>query len=243
MPTAIGRSLEPSFAGSCCNEPVSPPRSLSRPYAISCGPCSTTSKASGDVSATGLPATDIRLTSSSQPPGDLTYCELVTRTPVIRPTANSDCTAVVRIARQLVAAADTYAFEPDVTDAALWAYWSPDTDTQGDGFVTEFDGLVVAMFVIRPNHPGPASHIANASYAVDIAARGKGIGRSIGKQSLLLAAKLGYEAMQFNIVISTNVAAVRLWQSLGFDIVGTIPAGFRMPDGTLVAHHIMHRTL
>jgi len=89
--------------------------------------------------------------------------------------------------------------------------------------VAEIDGVIVAMFVIRPDHPGPASHVANASYAVDVGARGIGIGRSIGEKSLLLA--------------------VHLWQSLGFDIVGTIPAGFRMPDGALVDHHIMHRNL
>ena len=148
------------------------------------------------------------------------------------------------MARQLVDAADTYAFDPAVSDESLWEYWAPNiTGVNGDGFVAELDGAVVAMFVIRPNHPGPASHVANASYAVDSSARGKGLGRAIGAESLQLAVQLGYSAMQFNIVISTNQSAVHLWQSLGFDIVGTIPAGFRLPNGTLVDHHIMYRSL
>ncbi len=73
--------------------------------------------------------------------------------------------------------------------------------------------------------------------------RGHGVGRQIGEESIRLAKDLGYSAMQFNIVLATNNAAVDLWKSLGFRVVGTIPDGFRMPDGQLVAHHIMHRNL
>ena len=52
---------------------------------------------------------------------------------------------------------------------------------------------------------------------------GKGIGQRLGLHDLQEAKKAGYEAMQFNFVISTNQAAVALWQKLGFSIVGTLP--------------------
>ena len=102
---------------------------------------------------------------------------------------------------------------------------------------------VVGMFVLRPNHPGPGAHVANASYAVRADRRGLGLGRAMGEASLERARALGYAAMQFNIVVSTNHAAVRLWRSLGFRVLGTVPGGFRLPSGERVDHHIIFREL
>jgi len=160
---------------------------------------------------------------------------------VVRPAAEPDREAVLHIARELVRASDTYAYDPGIGDDELWRYWCP--DGPGDGFVAEMNGAVVGMFVIRPNNPGPGSHVANASYAVRADVRGVGLGRSMGEASLPIAADLGYAAVQFNTVVSSNTNAVRLWRSLGFRIVGTIPDGFRLPDGSLVPHHIMYRSL
>ena len=109
--------------------------------------------------------------------------------------------------------------------------------------MAELDDAVAGMFVIRPNNPGPGAHVANASYAVRADLRGMGLGRRMGEASLGLAADLGYSAMQFNTVVGTNANAVRLWRSLGFRIVGTVPDGFRLPDGSTVPHHVMHRAL
>lgn len=159
----------------------------------------------------------------------------------IRRAERADRADVVAIARELVDAADTYAFDPAVDDDALWRYFAP--RAPGRGFVAVHDGAVLGSFVIRPNQPGPGSHVANASYAVATHARGLGVGRRMGAASLVLAAELGYRAMQFNIVLSTNAAAIRLWRSLGFDIVGTVPDGFRLRDGRDVDIHVMHRRL
>lgn len=159
----------------------------------------------------------------------------------IRPTGEADRASVLHIARELVRSADTYAYDPDIDDDALWAYWCP--PFAGEGFVAELDDAVVGMFVIRPNNPGPGSHVANASYAVRADVRGIGLGRQMGEASLRLAIDLGYRAMQFNTVVSTNASAVRLWRSLGFRIVGTVPDGFCLPDGRTVAHYVMHRSL
>ena len=161
--------------------------------------------------------------------------------PLIRPAAESDREAVLDIARELVRAADAYASDPGISDDELWRYWRP--PSSGDGFVAEHEGTVVGMFVIRPNDPGPGAHVANASYAVRADVRGRGVGRALGRASLPIAAELGYRAMQLNAVVSTNTHAIRLWRSLGFRIIGTVPDGFCLPDGTKVPHHLMYRAL
>ncbi len=159
----------------------------------------------------------------------------------IRPTVAGDRESVLHIAHELVRTADTYAYEPDISDEELWAYWCP--PKRGHGFVAELDGAVVGLFVIRPNNPGPGAHVANASYAVRADVRGIGLGRQMGEASLELAADLGYGAMQFNTVVSTNANAIHLWRSLGFRIVGTVPDGFRLPDGSTVPHYVMYRNV
>ena len=164
-----------------------------------------------------------------------------TAIPAIRPLEDGDREAVLHIARELVRNADTYAFEPETTDEQLWEYWAP--IDRGKGFVTLHDDQVVGIFVIRPNHPGPGAHVANASYAVRADVRGLGVGRRMGEESLVLAGELGFSAMQFNIVIETNKNALRLWTSIGFRIIGTVPEGFRLPSGKFASHHIMYRSL
>ena len=159
----------------------------------------------------------------------------------IRPIDAEDRKGVIHIARELVRSADTYAFDPHTSDEELWRFWTP--KAPGQGYVATLEGEVVAVCVIRPNHQGPGSHVANAGYAVRADMRGLGIGRRLGEASLGLAAELGFSAMQFNIVLSSNVAAVKLWRSLGFRIIGTIPDGFRLPSGEMVSHHIMYRAL
>ncbi len=159
----------------------------------------------------------------------------------IRPVKAGDRRAVVHIAKELVRTADTYAFAPETGDDELWHYWCP--KPPGRGYVAICDKQVVGVFVIRPNHPGPGAHVANASFAVRADMRGLGVGRRMGQASLEQARELGFRAMQFNIVVSTNRRAVDLWRSLGFRVVGTIPDGFQLPDGRLVPHYIMYRNL
>jgi DNA-binding MarR family transcriptional regulator/GNAT superfamily N-acetyltransferase len=161
--------------------------------------------------------------------------------PLIRNASDGDRESVVELARELVRSGDTYAYDPAISDAELWAYWRP--SSRGDGYVAVLDDRVAGVFVIRPNMPGPGSHVANASYAVRADLRGLGLGRVMGEASLRIAVELGYSAMQFNAVVATNLHAVRLWRSLGFRIVGTIPDGFRLPDGALTSHYIMYRGL
>ena len=93
--------------------------------------------------------------------------------------------------------------------------------------MAERSGKIVGSYILRANRPGLGDHVANAGFMVDPGARGLGIGRALGEHCLSEARRLGYRAMQFNFVISTNESAVRLWQQLGFKIVGTLPGAFR----------------
>jgi GNAT superfamily N-acetyltransferase len=124
-------------------------------------------------------------------------------------------------------------------DEAL-AYWfRSDTHT----YVAECDGRIVGTYILRPNQPALGSHVANAAFMVSPSARGLGTGRRMGEHCLDEAHRLGFRAMQFNFVVSTNQPAVRLWQQLGFAVVGTLPGAFRHSQHGFVDAYVMFRTL
>lgn len=94
------------------------------------------------------------------------------------------------------------------------------------------DGRVLGLYILHPNNVGRCGHIANASYAVSSEARGKGVGRALVEDSMAQGRAHGFRVLQFNAVVATNARARHLYESLGFTQLGTIPGGFRMPDGT-----------
>lgn len=94
------------------------------------------------------------------------------------------------------------------------------------------DGQVLGLYILHPNNVGRCGHIANTSYAVSTAARGKGIGRALVEDSMTRGKDHGFRILQFNAVVATNASARHLYEKLGFTQLGTIPGGFRMPDGT-----------
>jgi L-amino acid N-acyltransferase YncA len=143
----------------------------------------------------------------------------------IRPARQEDLDAIWDIFHFHLTAGETYPFEAHTPKSACEDYWlGPNVDC----FVAlDQAGRVLGMYRILPNQAGRGAHVANASYMVSDAAQGKGIGYQMGKHSLVEARRLGYLAMQFNYVISTNQSAVALWQKLGFSIVGTLPKAYR----------------
>ena len=158
----------------------------------------------------------------------------------IRPAGNADHDAIWKIFHAVVAPGDTYTIAPDISREDAFAYWfREDTRT----YVAELDKRAVGTYTLRPNRSGGGAHVSNASFMVDPAARGQGIGRAMAEHCLDEARRLGYRAMQFNIVVSTNERAVRLWQDLGFAIVGTLPKAFRHPDKGFVDAYVMFRSL
>ena len=158
----------------------------------------------------------------------------------IRKADEADRDAIWKIFHGVVAAGDTYAIDPDMSREEALAYWSG-ADTQT--YVAESTGRVVATYILRPNQSGGGSHVANAGFMVAPDARGQGIGRAMGEHCLSEARRLGFRAMQFNFVVSTNESALRLWEELGFKIVGTLPGAFRNPEKGYVDVYVMFRSL
>ena len=158
----------------------------------------------------------------------------------IRPSTPLDADALWAILHAVLAGGDTYAFSPDLTRGDALAAWHP---TGGHTFVAERAGRMIGTYLLKPNQPGLGSHVANCGYMVAAEARGQGLGEALCRHSLDQARSLGFTAMQFNSVVSTNVGAIALWQRCGFAIVGTVPLAFRHAREGLVDIHVMHRLL
>ena len=158
----------------------------------------------------------------------------------IRTATAADRDAIWDIFREVVAARDTYAFDPGMSHQDALGYWfQANTRT----YVAESSGRIVGTYILRPNQSGGGSHVANAGFMVSASARGKGLGRAMAQHCLSEARRFGFRAMQFNYVISTNTAAIRLWQDLGFEIVGTLANAFRHPDKGYVDVYVMYCAL
>ncbi len=158
----------------------------------------------------------------------------------IRRALSSDGEAIAQIHREVVAAGDAYAWTSEASDEDdARAFW----DVSGAVYVAMWDGRVAGAYRIRANQPGRGAHVANAAYMVAARDRGRGIGEAMGVHSLAEARALGYAAMQFNFVVSTNEPAIALWSKLGFTIVGRVPAAFRHAGAGLVDALVMHRFL
>ena len=158
----------------------------------------------------------------------------------IRLATEADRDAIWEIFHDVIAPGDTYAFDPQMSRQDALTYWfRSDTHT----YVAEQDRHVVGTYILRPNQSGGGSHVANAAFMVASNARGQGIGRAMGEHCLREARRLGFRAMQFNFVVSTNEGAIRLWKQLGFEIVGTLPDAFRDPGKGYVDVYVMFRSL
>jgi ribosomal protein S18 acetylase RimI-like enzyme len=179
----------------------------------------------------------------------------------IRPATKTDRDAIWNIFREIVAPGDTYALDPNISREDALAYWfAPGTytyvaegDALGDGVAVPgkptasptivCERQTLGTYILRPNQSGGGSHVANAGFMVSASARGHGIGRTMAEHCLSEARRLGFRAMQFNYVISTNVTAIRLWQDLGFEIVGTLRDAFHHPEKGYVDVYVMYRSL
>jgi len=158
----------------------------------------------------------------------------------IRPARETDRDAIWNIFHAIVAPGDTYAFDPRISREDALAYWfREDTHT----YVAEEDGRVVGTYILKANQPGLGSHVANAAFMVAPDAQGSGAGRRMAEHCLGEASLLGFRAMQFNFVVSTNEGAIRLWKQLGFKTVGTLPGAFRHPQKGYVDVYVMFRSL
>jgi ribosomal protein S18 acetylase RimI-like enzyme len=159
---------------------------------------------------------------------------------LIRKAREQDRQAIAAIIVPTIREAATYALDRDLSEAGALAYWlSADKET----FVAEADGAILGTYYMRANQAGGGRHVCNCGYMTRAESAGRGIARAMCIHSLAHARARGYSAMQFNFVVSTNERAVRLWQSLGFEIVGRLPAAFNHPDQGLVDALVMYQLL
>ncbi len=155
----------------------------------------------------------------------------------IREAIAEDRHAIASIAQEIVDSGTVFVFE-DAADVVN--YWcQPDASI----YVVARGDEILGTYVVKPNQKGRGSHVANAGYMVRRSAMGSGIGTMMGTHSIELAKNLGFEAIQFNMVVATNTAAVHLWKKLGFDIVGELPGVFRHPEHGNVDAFVMYREL
>lgn len=151
--------------------------------------------------------------------------------------------AVRQLFNRIVLEGTTYPQNQPLSPSEFATYWS-----NYDGFVvrttdTSVIPRIIGAFFIKPNFPGRCSHICNAGFIVAENWRGLGLGRWMGESMLKLAGDLGYEAVMFNLVFATNIPSLRLWESLGFMVLGKIPQAVRFEDGKMVDAVMMYRKL
>jgi ribosomal protein S18 acetylase RimI-like enzyme len=159
---------------------------------------------------------------------------------LIREAALSDWDDIWPIFEEVVSAGDTYAYPSDTNKQEAEIIW---LSKPRKTFVVEEEGKIFGTYYLKTNQDGPGGHVCNCGYMVSSSARGKGLATTMCEHSLNEARNLGYKAMQFNFVASSNEGAVRLWNKLGFDTVGRLPRAFRHPMHGLVDALVMYKWL
>lgn len=161
---------------------------------------------------------------------------------MIRPYLPADWNAVWGLLEPVFRAGETYTIARDITEPEAQRFW---TSPPKHCFVAAdaTTGEILGTYFLRTNQEGPGAHVCNAGYIVSAAARGRGVASQLCLHSQEEARRQGYRAMQFNCVVSTNVGAVRLWHSLGFETVGTLPGAFAHPARGEVDAFVMYKRL
>lgn len=158
----------------------------------------------------------------------------------IREVTRDDFDRIWPIFHEIVAAGDTYAYPRDTTWEQALRLW---VDAPRKTYLFEEDGQVLGTYYIKTNQAGPGAHVCNCGYMVASAARGRGLATTMCEHSQEVARELGYKAMQFNFVASSNEGAVRLWNKLGFATVGRLPKAFQHPSQGYVDALVMYKWL
>lgn len=159
---------------------------------------------------------------------------------LIRSARNTDAEPIWSILEPIIRAGDTYALPSSMSRTEALSYW---LSANHEVFVAEQQGEIVGTYYLRANQQGAGSHVANCGYMIATWASGRGIARLMCTHSLEYAKERGFRAMQFNFVASSNERAVKLWQSTGFQIVGTLPEAFLHPRVGFVDAYVMYRKL
>jgi GNAT superfamily N-acetyltransferase len=158
-----------------------------------------------------------------------------------RADRKKDYNDIWKIFSTVIKTGDTYVFDPATSKSDLQKLWLSDVM---DTFVALDDsGVMIGTYFIKPNQIDLGNHIANCGYMVDPQYQGRGVGAFMCEHSITFAKEKGYEGIQFNIVVSTNTKAIRLWQKFGFEIIGTTPKAFRHAELGFIDSYIMFKSL
>jgi GNAT superfamily N-acetyltransferase len=157
---------------------------------------------------------------------------------VIRPHEEADWPQVHDLVVEVATAGETYALDVPATEAETREFWT------GDHLAVAAEGdTVLGAAKMGANRPAQGAHVGTASFVIGARARGRGIGRRLGEYAVAWHRDHGFRGIQFNAVVSTNTVAVSLWKSLGFEVVGTVPAAFRLPDSSYADLYVMYLDL
>jgi L-amino acid N-acyltransferase YncA len=159
----------------------------------------------------------------------------------IRPATDDDWPRIWPFFDAIVRAGETYAYPDDLTPEQARDLWMEEPPALT--VVLEEHGHVLGSAKMGPNRPARGDHIGTASFMVDAAASGRGVGRALASYVLDWHREQGYAGIQFNAVVETNATAVQLWESLGFRIIGTVPGAFRSRSHGRVGLHAMYLPL
>jgi ribosomal protein S18 acetylase RimI-like enzyme len=159
----------------------------------------------------------------------------------IRRFTEADWPAVWAMLQPTFAAGDTYTLAPDISEAEARRFWVD--APQSTWVACDAGGSLLGTYFLKPNQPKLGAHVGNCGYVTSPAARGRGVAAAMCEHSQREAVAQGFRAMQFNFVVSTNEGAVRLWQRLGFAIVGTLPGAFAHPRLGYVDAYVMFKAL
>ena len=159
----------------------------------------------------------------------------------IRPFVPEDWPSTWRIMEPVFRSGETYPFSPDITEGEAYGVW---IEKPAATYVAvDKDDRVLGTYYIKPNQPALGAHVCNCGYIVAEEARGRGIASQMCQHSQTEASSQGFRAMQYNLVVSTNRVAVRLWKTQGFAVVGSLPGAFRHPRLGFVDAYVMYKQL
>jgi len=159
---------------------------------------------------------------------------------IVRAATAGDGDAIWTVMEPIIRAGETYTLPRDMGRESALAYW---LSKEHEVFVAEENGKILGTYFLRANQKGGGAHVANCGYMTDVSATGRGVARAMCAHSLEQARERGFRAMQFNFVVSSNERAVRLWQTFGFQIVGTLSGAFCHPHLGYVDAYVMYRML
>ncbi|MEU4804236.1 GNAT family N-acetyltransferase [Actinosynnema sp. NPDC023587] len=155
----------------------------------------------------------------------------------IREAHEDDWSRIWPIVHDVITEQRTFPYDPAMSEREAERGWLVPAPAR---VVVAADGhRVLGTANMYANRPGPGNHIASGSLMVARRARGAGVGRALVTDMVAWARRNGFAAIQFNAVVDTNTAAIRLYESLGFITLGVAPGAFRHPADGHVGLRIM----